>query len=167
MIDSSGSDSEMRRFESSRPSQAVGLSQVRIPQSSCTEWRCTAGFKPARRRCRQTHSTTSAIAPFRRRTHDRLSADVAIRSRPVLDDEWLAKPFGQPLPHQTREDVGRTAGSEWNDHPHRPRRIGLRDSDVRQGRQHGSTGRQMQKLSTGKFHNIPLEMPVKRRFIPL
>jgi hypothetical protein len=30
---------DISEFESSHPSHAVGLSQVRIPQSSCTEWR--------------------------------------------------------------------------------------------------------------------------------
>ena len=41
----------------------------------------------------------------RRRTHDRLGADIAAGARPVLDDEWLAEPLRQPLTHQAREDV--------------------------------------------------------------
>src|SRR5437763_1557592 len=37
-----------------------------------------------------------------RRTHGRLGADISASSRPVLDDEWLAKPFRQPLTYQAR-----------------------------------------------------------------
>ena len=44
------------------------------------------------------------------RAHDRLGADIAAGTRPVLDDEWLAKPLRQPLTDQAREDVGRAAG---------------------------------------------------------
>jgi hypothetical protein len=28
--------------------------------------------------------------------HDRLNADIAIRARPVLDDEWLAESLREP-----------------------------------------------------------------------
>src|SRR6266516_5272558 len=31
------------------------------------------------------------------RTHDRLGADIAAGARPVLNNEWLAEPLGQPL----------------------------------------------------------------------
>src|SRR6185437_12820857 len=48
----------------------------------------------------------------RRRAHDRLSGDIAACARPVLDDEWLAKPLRQPLTDQTREDVVRAAGGK-------------------------------------------------------
>ena len=43
--------------------------------------------------------------------YDRLGADIAASSRPVLDDEGLAQPLRQPLTHQARQDVGRVAGS--------------------------------------------------------
>src|SRR5687767_238309 len=36
----------------------------------------------------------------RRRLCDRLGGDIARRTRPVLDDEWLTKPARQPLPHK-------------------------------------------------------------------
>ena len=51
------------------------------------------------------------------------------------------------------ELVERTAGSEADDDPHRPRRIGLRPRDPRHGRNRGSTCGQMQKTST--FHGDP------------
>ena len=47
-----------------------------------------------------------------RRVHDGLGADIAAGARPVLDDELLAEPLRQPLPHQPRDDVGRAAGAE-------------------------------------------------------
>jgi hypothetical protein len=42
-----------------------------------------------------------------------------------------------------------------DDYAHRPRRVGLRESDARHRRQRGSTGGQMQKNSAGKFHFEP------------
>ena len=43
-----------------------------------------------------------------------------------------------------------------NDDAHRPRRIGLRPSEARDGRERGSARGQMQKLSSvGKFHFAP------------
>jgi hypothetical protein len=41
----------------------------------------------------------------RRRTHDRLGANIAAATRPVFNDEWLAEPFRQPLTQQARIDV--------------------------------------------------------------
>src|SRR5262245_12410215 len=89
------------------------------------------------------------------RAHDGLGADIAAAARSVLDNELLTEPLRQPLTHQTRDDVGRTGRSERHDDAHRPRRIGLRDSDVREGRQRGSARGQIQKLTTGKFHIEP------------
>ncbi len=71
----------------------------------------------------------------RRRTHDRLGADIAGGARPVLDDEGLAEPLRQPLAHQTCDDVARAAGGKTDDDAHRPRRIGLRPRDARQSRE--------------------------------
>src|SRR5262249_29106140 len=92
---------------------------------------------------------------IRGRTHDRLGADVGAATRPVVDDELLAKPLRQPLSHQTRDDVVPAASGGRNDHAHRPRRIGLRSRDARDGRQHSAARSQMQKLSAGKFHFEP------------
>src|SRR5262245_38949286 len=38
--------------------------------------------------------------------NDRLSANIAARARPVLDDEWLTETLGKPLTHQARSHVG-------------------------------------------------------------
>src|SRR5262249_54181886 len=90
-----------------------------------------------------------------RRTHDRLGSDFAAATRPVLDDEWLAEPLGEPLAHQARDDVTWAAGSKADDDAHRPRRIGLRPSEARGGRQRGSARGQMQEFAAGKFHFEP------------
>src|SRR5262245_58818085 len=90
-----------------------------------------------------------------RRTHDRLGSDFAAATRPVLDDEWLAEPLSEPLAHQARDDVTWAAGSKADDDAHRPRRIGLRPSEARGGRQRGSARGQMQEFAAGKFHFEP------------
>jgi len=46
------------------------------------------------------------------RARDRLGGDIAASTRPVLDDEWLAKAFRQPLAHQTCDDVESAALNE-------------------------------------------------------
>jgi hypothetical protein len=43
-----------------------------------------------------------------RGTHNRLGADIAAATRPVVDNKLLAEALRQPLTHQTREDVART-----------------------------------------------------------
>src|SRR5262245_65008113 len=57
---------------------------------------------------------------------------------------------------QTRTlKIEHAARRERHDDAHRPRRIGLRPSDARYGRQRGSGG-QMQEFAEGKFHlNLP------------
>jgi hypothetical protein len=47
------------------------------------------------------------------------------------------------------------ASGKADDHAHRPRRIGLRPSDVRHRRQRGGACCEMQELATGKFHGAP------------
>src|SRR5712671_1910437 len=88
------------------------------------------------------------------RTHYRLGANAIAGARPVLNDEWLAKPFRQPLTDQAREDVGCAARGTSDDDAHRSRRIGLRPSDARDDRECGSTRCQMQKLTARKFHGV-------------
>src|SRR5262249_12667851 len=94
--------------------------------------------------------------PVRRCTDDRLGANVGAPSRPVIDDELLTKPLRKPLTHQAGEDVLRASWRGTDDVAHRPRRIGLRPSSARHGRQRGSARGQMQKLSAGKFHERSL-----------
>ena len=90
-----------------------------------------------------------------RKTAHPCAADVE-GTRPVLDDEWLAEPLRQLLTHQAREDVSWAASGKGDDHAHRARRIGLRPGDPRDRRQRGSGRSQMEKLSAGKFHSLPL-----------
>ena len=59
-------------------------------------------------------------------THDRVSADVAGGARPVLDDELLADPLGEPLTQEAHGGVGTAARLERYDQAHWPRRIDLR-----------------------------------------
>jgi hypothetical protein len=58
----------------------------------------------------------------------------------------------QPLPHHARDGVGIAASGKTDDDAHWPRRILLRPSEARHGRQRGSACGQMQKISAGKFH---------------
>ena len=61
----------------------------------------------------------------RRRVDHLFGGGVPAPARPVLDHERLAEPLRQPLAHDAREDVVRTAGGKPTN-AHRPRRIGLR-----------------------------------------
>src|SRR5215467_13977786 len=79
-----------------------------------------------------------------RRTHDLFGGNIASGARPVLDDEWLAKPVREPLTYQADEDVSCSAPRKPDDQTHRSRRIGLRPCDVRRKRQRGSARGQMQ-----------------------
>jgi hypothetical protein len=87
--------------------------------------------------------------------HHGLGSDIAARTRPVLDYEGLAKSLLQPLPHQTRDDVGSTAGSKPNNPTHRSRRIIKRQRDAQHDWERGSARSQVQKISAGKFHFEP------------
>src|SRR5215471_2190636 len=73
----------------------------------------------------------------------------------MLNDERLTQALRQPLAHRARDGIGRGTGRSRYDPAHRPRRVGLRRCDARDRRQRGSAGRQMQKLSAGKFHVEP------------
>ena len=46
-------------------------------------------------------------------------------------------------------------GGKADDDAHRPRRIGLRPRDARDGRERGSARGQMQEYAAGKFHSSP------------
>ena len=86
--------------------------------------------------------------PVGRRLDHRLGGDTAAAADPVLDDERLAEPIGQPLRHQARQNVGRAAGAKADQQAHRPRRIGLRASEPRRERKPNGARCQMQKFST-------------------
>src|SRR5262249_33827219 len=61
--------------------------------------------------------------PIGRRMHDGLGRDIAAGARAILDDELLAKPLGQPLSYEARQDVGRATSPKADDDANRPRRI--------------------------------------------
>jgi hypothetical protein len=84
----------------------------------------------------------------RGRIHDRLGADSGAGSWPVLDQEWLAKPIGQPSTDQTCENVGRAASGRRDDDAHGLHWVGLRPCYARTDRESSGTRCQMQKLTT-------------------
>src|SRR5262245_29013711 len=84
-------------------------------------------------------------------SYDRLCANIAGCTRPVFDDERLAKPLRQPLAYETNANID-AASREADDHTNRPCRIGLRPRNARHGRQGGSARSQMQEFAAGKFH---------------
>ena len=77
--------------------------------------------------------------------------DVGARARDVLDVELLSEMFRQFLCKEAGGRIGRTAGTERYDHAHRPRRIGLRPSEARDGRVRNPAPRPTQKIWAGEF----------------
>jgi hypothetical protein len=55
-----------------------------------------------------------------RGTHDGLSTDIAAATRTVVDNEWLAQSFRQPLAYEPGEDIGPAASGERHDQTHQP-----------------------------------------------
>src|SRR5262249_5670107 len=90
-----------------------------------------------------------------RGTHDRLGANLAAATRPVVDNKLLAEPLRQPLSHQPREEFVYATCGNGHDDAHRLRRIDLRLRNSRHGRERGSARGQIQKISAGKFHFKP------------
>ena len=88
------------------------------------------------------------------RAHHGLGGNIGGSPGPVFDNELLAKPLGQPLPHKACKDVVPAGGGKTDNDAHRPRGVALRLRNTRDCRQHGRTRCEMKKLSTGKFHNV-------------
>src|SRR5262245_54275425 len=84
-----------------------------------------------------------------RRTHDHLSAYIAAGTRPVLDDERLAEPLLQPLSYQATKGVACATSRKTYHQTHRPRRIGLRPSETRHGRERGAPAARCRKFRRG------------------
>jgi hypothetical protein len=95
------------------------------------------------------------LIAIRRRPCHAVGAGYAAPSTNAFDDHLLTQKLGEAGAKDSRQNVGTAAGGEGHHHGHRPRRIGLRGRDPRQGRQRGSAGGQMQKISTEKFHVEP------------
>src|SRR5262245_34442080 len=87
------------------------------------------------------------------RAHHDLSRDIAAGARPVLDDELLTEPLGEPLTYDARDDVDRLTSGKSDHHAHWSRGIGLCPRDPRHGGESGRARGQMHKLSAGKFHS--------------
>jgi hypothetical protein len=87
-------------------------------------------------------------------------ANIAAGAWNVLHIELLSESLAQFLGDKPGEHVGGAAGSIRHDDLHRPRRIGLRPSDMRDRRKRGNACGQMQKLpSVGEFHAALLFSP--------
>jgi hypothetical protein len=84
-----------------------------------------------------------------RRVGDELGRDVGGGARPILDDELLAGPLGQPLAHQAGDDVVAARGREADDPAHRSARIGLGRRKTGQRHQRGGARRQVENVSAG------------------
>ena len=85
---------------------------------------------------------------------DRVGADIAAGTDPVLDHELLSQQFSHLRSHNAPDDVGRAAGSERNNHLHWPRWIIIRGLHARahaRQRHYRDAGRQ----STMLAHEIP------------
>src|SRR5262249_31230827 len=98
---------------------------------------------------------------------DYRGADIADGRWSVLDYDLLAEPLRKPLSYQPCHNVGATSGGKSDNDADWPRRISLRPSEARRGRQRGSARSQMQKLSAGKIPfltSLPLYVtPTPRR----
>ena len=91
-----------------------------------------------------------------RGARDAADGDATAGAADVLDDDRLAERRPHALGQYPRRHVGRAAGGERHYQRNGTRRIGLRPRDARDRRQRGSTRGQIEKISTGKFHNISL-----------
>src|SRR5262245_3101840 len=91
----------------------------------------------------------------RRRVHDRLSANIAAGTWPVLDDKRLTEPFRQSLSNEARNDGLRATGRKADNDAHRPRGIDLRPCYSRCDRERDSVHSQVQELAPLNFHGPP------------
>jgi hypothetical protein len=90
-----------------------------------------------------------------RRAGDPAGTYAACRTTDILNNYGLAKRRPHAIGQDAPDHVRQPARGEWHDHGDRTRRIGLRLRDPRHGWQCGSTRCQMQKSTTGKFHDGP------------
>src|SRR5262245_63617139 len=93
-----------------------------------------------------TVASASLFITFSRPTEARV-----LLRRPVLDDEWLTETLRQPLTDQAGKHVDHAARGKAGDQAHRPRRIGLRPSEARRGRQPAAPAARWRKFRRGSF----------------
>src|SRR5262245_16699755 len=86
------------------------------------------------------------------------SGNAAVRAGNILNDNRLTQRLFHPIGKDAANSVDYAAGWGWHNHTDRACRIGLGPHAPREGRQRGSAGSQMQKISAGKFHDVPPEM---------
>src|SRR5262245_45114973 len=89
------------------------------------------------------------------RTRDAAHADSTAGAGYVFNNDGLAERDPHALGHDAPNRICWPASRKRYDHRDRPRRIVLRPSNARYGRQRGSARGQMQKSSAGKFHFEP------------
>src|SRR5262245_56803562 len=71
----------------------------------------------------------------------------------ILHHDWLAPARSQTIREQPRRDVDTAGGTKRKDELDRSRGIGLRAGEARDGGQRGRSRGEMQKSTTGKFHD--------------
>src|SRR5262245_18108539 len=89
----------------------------------------------------------------RYRARDAADTTAAASTAYILDDDSLAEPTTHFPGEKAPDDICRPAGGKRNHDCARPRWISLRARDARYSRQSGSASGQMQKSSSGKFHD--------------
>ena len=80
----------------------------------------------------------------------------AAGARDVLHHDLLTERARHMVRRDAGGDVGAAAGRKRHDERDGARRIGLRPRDAGDGRERGGPRRQMQELSTRKFHRVAL-----------
>ena len=98
---------------------------------------------------------TQRVAIGRGARHSR-RADAAAGAADIFDHDRLTERGLHVLGQDARQRSGGAARRERHDNGDRPRRIGLRPSDARRGRQRGSARGQMQEFAAVKFHSQSL-----------
>ena len=86
--------------------------------------------------------------------YDHFRRDIGSGSRPVVDDERLTEPLGEPLSNYSGDNVGRASRGKPDDDVHRPRRISRAPMRPAASRQRGGDRCQMQKFAAGKFQFV-------------
>src|SRR5262252_2066420 len=100
------------------------------------------------------------------RTRDAAHADSTAGAGYVFNNDRLAERDPHALGHDAPNRICWPASRKRHDHRDRPRRIVLRPSNARYGRQRGSAGNEMQELSSvGKFHGVHVRSPPGRRTV--